>query len=389
MDFALPHRARRSGCRGGRRRSPSRGAPDVAEDGWIIGHDTEFALELARHHWLGMTWPVEAGGQGRSPFERFVVFEALHRQRRSGRGFVVRRSADRSDAPAVRHGRAAGAMVAGDRRRHAVVVHRHERARRRHRCRVAADQSRPRRRPLGRRRAEGLDQRRRARRLVLPDRSDRSRRAAACGPVRARRRHARPGISVAPIIDMTGEPPLLRGHLRRRRRAGCSPCRRAQRQLPPGDAADGTRAGRHRPARSATVRCTSDCLARWPTSPMPIVRQEIAATRDRLSDRPPASFCGRCWAKRHAEFSAATKTFCTEFEQRVGVVLRAVLGPYALLAEPGLAGPRRTQPLLRARVHDHGRYHADPAIDHRRASARTPPLRCCFVAEPEVRRRSG
>src|SRR5262249_10812411 len=27
--------------------------------------------------WLGMTWPVEAGGLGRSPLERFIVFEAL------------------------------------------------------------------------------------------------------------------------------------------------------------------------------------------------------------------------------------------------------------------------------------------------------------------------
>ena len=48
-----------------------------SEDGWLIGHDRAFALELAAKGWLGMTWPVSVGGGGRSPLERFVVFEAL------------------------------------------------------------------------------------------------------------------------------------------------------------------------------------------------------------------------------------------------------------------------------------------------------------------------
>jgi len=47
------------------------------EDGWLVGHDPEAALELAAHGWLGMTWPESVGGKGRSPLERFVVFEAL------------------------------------------------------------------------------------------------------------------------------------------------------------------------------------------------------------------------------------------------------------------------------------------------------------------------
>src|SRR5688572_31569433 len=50
---------------------------DVPEDSWITGHDREFAAELGARGWLGMTWPVEHGGGGRSPLERFVVFEAL------------------------------------------------------------------------------------------------------------------------------------------------------------------------------------------------------------------------------------------------------------------------------------------------------------------------
>lgn len=47
------------------------------EDGWLCGHDPEVARVLADRGWLGMTWPVEVGGGGRDPLERFVVYEAL------------------------------------------------------------------------------------------------------------------------------------------------------------------------------------------------------------------------------------------------------------------------------------------------------------------------
>jgi alkylation response protein AidB-like acyl-CoA dehydrogenase len=50
---------------------------DFPEDSWIVGHSAEFAQELGRRGWIGMTWPVEEGGHGRSALERFVVFEAL------------------------------------------------------------------------------------------------------------------------------------------------------------------------------------------------------------------------------------------------------------------------------------------------------------------------
>ena len=50
---------------------------DFPEDSWIVGHDAEFAKELGARGWLGMTWPVEEGGHGRTPLERFIVFEAL------------------------------------------------------------------------------------------------------------------------------------------------------------------------------------------------------------------------------------------------------------------------------------------------------------------------
>ena len=50
---------------------------EVPEDSWLIGSSRTFSLELARRGWIGMTWPVEEGGHGRSVLERFVVYEAL------------------------------------------------------------------------------------------------------------------------------------------------------------------------------------------------------------------------------------------------------------------------------------------------------------------------
>ena len=49
----------------------------VKEDAWIVGNSPEFSAELGERGWLGMTWPTEFGGGGRSPLERFVVVEAL------------------------------------------------------------------------------------------------------------------------------------------------------------------------------------------------------------------------------------------------------------------------------------------------------------------------
>jgi alkylation response protein AidB-like acyl-CoA dehydrogenase len=49
----------------------------VSDDGWIVGQSREFSRELGRRGWIGMTWPVEYGGHGRTPLERFVVSEAL------------------------------------------------------------------------------------------------------------------------------------------------------------------------------------------------------------------------------------------------------------------------------------------------------------------------
>src|SRR3982074_2556972 len=47
------------------------------EDSWIVGNDAAFAKELGARGWIGMTWPVEEGGHGRTALERFIVYEAL------------------------------------------------------------------------------------------------------------------------------------------------------------------------------------------------------------------------------------------------------------------------------------------------------------------------
>lgn len=50
---------------------------DVREDSWIVGYDPAVSAQLGRRGWLGMTWPTAYGGHGRSPLERFVVTEEL------------------------------------------------------------------------------------------------------------------------------------------------------------------------------------------------------------------------------------------------------------------------------------------------------------------------
>ena len=45
--------------------------------GWLVGYSDEFTLRLAQKGWIGMTWPVDKGGDGRPEVERFVVTEQL------------------------------------------------------------------------------------------------------------------------------------------------------------------------------------------------------------------------------------------------------------------------------------------------------------------------
>src|SRR6188472_3365022 len=46
-------------------------------DSWINGFSKEFAVEMAAHGWIGMTWPVESGGGGQPAINRLIVGEEL------------------------------------------------------------------------------------------------------------------------------------------------------------------------------------------------------------------------------------------------------------------------------------------------------------------------
>jgi alkylation response protein AidB-like acyl-CoA dehydrogenase len=48
-------------------------------DAWIMGHDPEFTKRVAQKGWIGLTWPKEYGGQGRSFVDRLILTEEMLR----------------------------------------------------------------------------------------------------------------------------------------------------------------------------------------------------------------------------------------------------------------------------------------------------------------------
>jgi alkylation response protein AidB-like acyl-CoA dehydrogenase len=48
-----------------------------ANDSWINGYSADLAKELAARGWIGLTWPVEFGGGGRPAIERLIIAEEL------------------------------------------------------------------------------------------------------------------------------------------------------------------------------------------------------------------------------------------------------------------------------------------------------------------------
>jgi len=52
-------------------------AHGVHNDSWINGFSREFSETIAARGWVGMTWPVEHDGGGRPPIERVIVAEEL------------------------------------------------------------------------------------------------------------------------------------------------------------------------------------------------------------------------------------------------------------------------------------------------------------------------
>ena len=132
-------------------------------------------------------------------------------------GAALPRLRHRRAQPArVRHRRAEGAGARGAPRRHR-VVHRHERARRGLRPRLALDARRARRRPVRRQRPEGLDVVRDVGAEVLPLRPHRPGRAQAQGDQRPDPRHGHAGHRRAAAAPHHRQRRLRRGVLHRRR----------------------------------------------------------------------------------------------------------------------------------------------------------------------------
>ena len=49
----------------------------VRNSDFVTGHDPDFSKKLGAEGWIGMTWPTELGGGGKTFFERYVVTEEL------------------------------------------------------------------------------------------------------------------------------------------------------------------------------------------------------------------------------------------------------------------------------------------------------------------------
>ena len=48
-------------------------------DGWIQGFSWDFTKKVAAKGWLGITWPKEYGGSGRSHVDRLILTEEMLR----------------------------------------------------------------------------------------------------------------------------------------------------------------------------------------------------------------------------------------------------------------------------------------------------------------------
>jgi alkylation response protein AidB-like acyl-CoA dehydrogenase len=307
---------------------------DVREDSWIIGHDRAFARELAERGWLGMTWPVDHGGQGATPLQRVVVFEQLIS---AGAPVAAAWFADRQMGPTLLQfgtdeQRArwlpgivdgtsmwcigmsepdAGSNVAGIRTR----------AVRDGDTYVVNGQK------IWTSGAFDADW------IYLVARTD-----PDAPPHEGLSEFVvdmdTPGITVNRIVDMTGSRHFCEVFFEDVRvpaenlvGAENGSFRQVMRQM------EHERGGIDRLVSNR--RLYLDCLELADRSD-PLVRDEIASLE--IGHR-----IGRLLVLREVlgqapkQFSAATKTFCTELEQRVAAFCGRVLGPGAMLAEPGLA----------------------------------------------------
>ena len=74
-----------------------------SNDSWINGFSKEFAQELGRRGWIGLTWPTDFGGGGRPAIDRLIIGEELIQ---AGAPIAAMWFADRQMGPSlIRYGR--------------------------------------------------------------------------------------------------------------------------------------------------------------------------------------------------------------------------------------------------------------------------------------------
>ncbi|MCY4664971.1 MAG: acyl-CoA dehydrogenase family protein [Acidimicrobiaceae bacterium] len=98
LDFAM--RVEWEALRARARAVAEQGVADHGQwnDSWINGHSKEFSQVLAAEGWIGMTWPAEFGGGGRSGIERIVMAEEMIS---AGAPIAASWFADRQMGPAI------------------------------------------------------------------------------------------------------------------------------------------------------------------------------------------------------------------------------------------------------------------------------------------------
>jgi len=307
----------------------------LTEDTWIAAPDRAFSLELGRRGWLGMTWPVDSGGGGRSALERFVVFEALigtgaplatswFADRQMGPTLLQfgTEAQQRQHLPAILDGTSAWSIGMSEPDAGSDVASIRTRAVRDGDTFVINGQK------IWNSGAAQADW------IYLIARTDPDAKPHAglselIVDMRA------PGITVAPIQDMTGSDHFCEVFFEDVR----VPAENLVGQLN-GSFQQVMRQMEHE--RGGIDRLLSnrklyvDVLAVADTTD-PRLRQEIAAIETGYR-------IGRLMVLREVlgqapkQFSAATKTFCTELEQRIAAFAARALGSDAMLAEPGLPG---------------------------------------------------
>ena len=339
--------------------------PEIQED--LASGDGEFGrgerlqdgscARWASDGWLGIGWPKEYGGQGRSPDRAVRLLRRVDARRRAGADAhdQHRRPDDHAaTAPRSRRSSSCPKILAG----RDPLLHRLHRARRRHRPRVAADPGRARRRRVRHQRPEDLDQ-------PAPD-ADYVWLAVRTDPEAKKHK----GISIIIVPDRHARASRCdadrhcrrarhqRDVLRGRARAGRQPRRRGEpaagRSSPTSSTTSGSRCARPASSSARSTTCASwaqdDQAGRRPPGDRPGVGAAQPRPGARQARVPAAhQLEGRVAARRRARCdpadASAIKVFGTEFYMEAFRLLMEVARPggvrRARLARRGAAGPAR------------------------------------------------